>query len=55
VYDVKGPLSDPEITSSYVQSVGRRAFNILWNTLKLPKEIVDQLPKDLFPRELFEQ
>ncbi len=55
VYDVKGPLSDPDIRSSYVQSVGRRAFNILWNTLKLPKEIVDQLPKDLFPRELFEQ
>jgi hypothetical protein len=55
VYDVKGPLSDPEIRSSYVQSVGRRAFNILWNTLKLPKEIVDQLPKDLFPKELFEQ
>ena len=55
VYDVKGPLSDPEVKSSYVQSVSRRAFNILWNTLKLPKEIVDQLPKDLFPRELFEQ
>ncbi len=55
VYDVKGPLSDPEIKSSYAQSVGRRAFNILWNTLKLPKEIVDELPKDLFPRELFEQ
>ncbi len=55
VYDVKGPLSDPQITSSYVQSVGRRAFNILWNTLKLPKEIVDELPRDLFPKELFEQ
>ena len=55
VYDVKGPLSDPEIKSSYVQSVGRRAFNILWNTLKLPKEVVDDLPKDLLPRELFEQ
>lgn len=55
VYDVKGPLGDPEIKSSYVQSVGRRAFNILWNTLKLPKEVMDRLPEDLFPGELFEQ
>ena len=55
VYDVKGPFSDPDIRSSYVQSVGKRAFNILWNTLKLPKEIVDELPKELFPKELFEQ
>jgi len=55
VYDVKGPFSDPEIKSSYVQSVGRRAFNILWNTLKLPKEVVEDLPKDLLPGERSEQ
>ncbi len=57
IYNVKGPLNDPEITSSYVQSMGRRAFNILWNTIRLPKSMLDQLPEavDRFPMGLFEK
>ena len=56
VYNVRGPVKDPEIESSYVQSVGRRAFNILWNTIRLPKSMLDQLPDaiDSFPKGLFE-
>jgi hypothetical protein len=57
VYDVKGPVNDPKIESSYVQSVGRRGFNILWNTVRLPKSLVDRLPEIVgsFPKGLFEK
>jgi uncharacterized protein YhdP len=57
VYNVKGPFTDPDITSSYVQSVGRRAVNILWNTIRLPKSMLDELPGavDTFPKGLFEK
>jgi hypothetical protein len=44
IYDVKGPLDDPQITSSYVESMGRRIFNILMNTMRLPKDVLDMLP-----------
>ncbi|OPY58959.1 MAG: hypothetical protein A4E57_04795 [Syntrophorhabdaceae bacterium PtaU1.Bin034] len=50
VYDVKGPIKDPEITSSYIQSMGTRAFYILRNIFMLPKEVFDQLPKE-FPEK----
>jgi uncharacterized protein YhdP len=46
VYDVKGPAKDPEVRSSYVQSVGTRVFNIFRNTLQLPKEVLEHLPKE---------
>jgi hypothetical protein len=46
IYDVKGPMDDPEIRSSYVQSVGRRIFNIFRNIIRLPKEALDLLPKE---------
>ena len=57
VYNVKGPFTDPDITSSYVRSVGRRAFNILWNTIRLPKSMLDELPGaiDTFPKGLLEK
>jgi hypothetical protein len=56
-YDVKGPLNDPEITSNYVESMGRRVFNIIWNAIRLPKSLVDRLPEvvDRFPKGLFEK
>lgn len=57
MYDVKGPVNDPEIKSSYVQSMGRRAFNILWNAVRLPKNAADRLPDMVgsFPKWLFEK
>jgi uncharacterized protein YhdP len=56
-YDVKGPLSDPTIQSRYVQSVGRRMFNSIWNAIRLPKSMLDKLPEvmESFPKELFEK
>ena len=56
-YNVKGPLADPEITSSYVQSMARRALNIIWNAIRLPKSLADQLPETIerFPMGLFEK
>jgi hypothetical protein len=57
MYDVKGPVSDPEIESRHVESMGRRAFNIIWNAIRLPKSLVDRLPEvvDGFPKRIFEK
>jgi hypothetical protein len=44
IYDVKGSLDDPQITSSYAESMGRRVFNILMNTMRLPKDVLEMLP-----------
>jgi hypothetical protein len=46
VYDVKGPIEDPDVTSSYVSSFGKRAANLFFNLFQLPKEVLDYLPKD---------
>jgi hypothetical protein len=46
LYDVKGPLDDPEVTSRYVQSMGKRVLNIFVNTILLPKEVLELLPKE---------
>ncbi len=50
VYDVKGPIKDPDVRSGYIKSIGKRAIFILRNIFKLPKEVVDQLPKEVFER-----
>jgi hypothetical protein len=46
VYDISGSLSDPEVRSSYVRSVGARVINMLRNTLGLPKEVFDEIHKE---------
>jgi uncharacterized protein YhdP len=46
-YDIKGPARDPEITSSYVRSVGARVVYMLRNTFQLPKGVWDELYKEL--------
>jgi hypothetical protein len=40
VYNVSGPLRDPNIYSTYVESVGMRAYMILRNLINLPKEVM---------------
>jgi hypothetical protein len=40
VYNVSGPFRDPNIYSTYVESVGMRAYRILKNLVKLPREVV---------------
>jgi hypothetical protein len=42
VYNVSGPLRDPSIYSTYVESVGLRAYMILKNLIKLPVEVMEQ-------------
>ena len=46
VYDISGPLRDPEVRSSYVKSVGERVLYMLRNTLQLPKEVFDEMHKE---------
>lgn len=41
VYNISGPLHDPEISSTYVESVGMRAYMILRNLLLLPREVIE--------------
>ncbi len=50
VYDVKGSLQDPDVRSTYVQSLGTRVVYIVRNILLLPKEAFYELPKELFER-----
>ncbi len=47
VYNIKGPAQDPEVKSSYVQSVGARIGYLLRNTFQLPKGVWDELNKEL--------
>jgi uncharacterized protein YhdP len=42
VYDVKGPLRDPELSTSYVDSIGRRPIDFLKNILLLPKGVFEK-------------
>lgn len=37
VYDVKGPLEDPEIKTSYIQTIGSLPLNILRGMIEFPK------------------
>jgi hypothetical protein len=46
IYDVKGPMNDPEIRSSYVESMSKRVFNIFMNTMRFPKDVLELLPKE---------
>jgi hypothetical protein len=46
VFNINGSLSDPKITTTYVEGMGRRLFSILWNTIRLPKDVLDLLPKE---------
>jgi uncharacterized protein YhdP len=41
-YDIKGPLRDPELHTSYVDSIGRRPIDFLKNILLLPKEVFER-------------
>jgi hypothetical protein len=50
VYDVKGPLQDPDVRSAFVQSLGTRVVYIMRNILLLPKEAFYELPKELFEK-----
>jgi hypothetical protein len=50
VYDVKGPLQDPDVRSTFVQSLGTRVVYIMRNILLLPKEAFYELPKELFEK-----
>jgi uncharacterized protein YhdP len=47
VYSIKGPAQDPEVKSAYVRSVGARIVYLLRNTLELPKDVWDELHKEL--------
>ncbi len=47
VYDIKGPVQDPEVKSSYVRSVGARVVYLLRNAFQLPKGVWDELHKEL--------
>ena len=47
VYNIKGPVQDPEVKSTYVRSVGARIVYLLRNTLQLPKGVWDELYKEL--------
>jgi hypothetical protein len=38
-YDVKGPMRDPQLSTSYVQTVGKRLLDILKNIVLLPIEV----------------
>ena len=42
VYDVKGPVKDPHVSSAYVASIGNRALDILRNIFNLPTEVFEQ-------------
>jgi uncharacterized protein YhdP len=39
-YNVSGPFRDPDIYSTYVETLGMRAYMILRNLIKLPKEVL---------------
>lgn len=52
IYDVRGSMDDPEISSSYVESMGTRVFNIFKNAVRLPKDVLELLPKEKLEREL---
>lgn len=41
-YDVKGPLSDPQLSSSYATSIPSRALGILRNILQLPMGVLQK-------------
>jgi len=38
-YDVKGPLQDPQLSTSYVDTVGKRLLDVLKNIILLPIEV----------------
>ena len=40
-YKVKGPTDDPDISVSFVNTIGGKALNILRNILVLPKELLE--------------
>jgi hypothetical protein len=40
-YNVKGPLDDPDISVSFVNSIGRKTFEILKNIFILPKKVFE--------------
>ena len=39
-YNVSGPFRDPYIYSTYVETIGMRAYMILRNLIRLPKEVL---------------
>jgi uncharacterized protein YhdP len=48
VYNLRGPMQDPEVESTYVASVGSRLVFLLRNALQLPKGLWDRLSKELY-------
>jgi uncharacterized protein YhdP len=41
-YDIKGPLRDPELRTSYADSIGKRPIDFLKNIILLPKGIFER-------------
>lgn len=41
-FDVKGPMRDPEVSPSYVDTIGKRLLEILKNILLLPIQVFQQ-------------
>jgi len=39
VYDVKGPIEDPEIKVSYIQTIGSLPLNILRGLIEFPMNL----------------
>ncbi len=40
-YDVKGPMDDPDVSVSFIDSIGTKPLQIIRNILTLPKEVFE--------------